>query len=138
MKQLFLILSLLLCIVSFSHADVVVETLTFGWDQNDLTNVDDWEMHWGVTPGGPYAIAGTILYDGNGNTGQQAPLEATVTGNPETTEIRYFVLKACGDVTQEGGSIERMCSEWSNEVSHDFWIPFGGFEVPVQFRIIVQ
>jgi hypothetical protein len=68
----------------------------------------------------------------------EEPIVATVTGPPATNVTRYFVLVACGDVAREDGTVVYECSGYSNEVSHDFWIPHDGFEVPVNFRIIAQ
>ncbi len=137
MKRLLLI-ALMLSLVTLCFATEKIETVTFGWDQNDLTNVTQWEMDWSVTAGGPYAQLTTIPYDGSSGTAFQSPIIATVTGEPGTTETRYFVLKACGDIPIEGGGTEYQCSSYSNEVSKGFWIPVGAYEVPINFRIIPE
>lgn len=112
-----------------------VETITFQWDQTDLTLVKDWELHWGDAVGGPYVKATTFVYDGAANNTFEGAQELTVTGAPASTVTKYFVLRACGDVAGEDPL--RQCSTWSNEVSYGFEIPFGGFNAPVQFRLQV-
>ena len=119
-------------------ADDLIETITFEWDDpNEAGAVKNFEMYWGVTAGGPYTKLVVIPY------ALTSPVQATVTGPGGSTQTRFFVLTACGDMPQEGGGTEYRCSEtdddppkmaFSNEVSHDFWIPVGSFSVPVQFR----
>jgi len=114
-----------------------VQTLTFAWDYTPAAGqvaVTIWEMHWSVTEGGPYTKLADIPNSGN----LQAPITATVTGQPGTSETRYFVLKACGDAPKEGGGTEYLCSVPSNETSYAFWIDVTGFSAPVQFRILPQ
>jgi len=139
MKKLCLIIIILLGLLVFSvNASETIEVVTFAWDDtNDPGAVKNFEMYWGVTAGGPYIKLAVIPY------ALESPVEATVTGSPGTTETRYFVLTACGDIIQEDGSMLYMCSgddegnmAFSNEVSYDFWIEADGFSVPVQFRII--
>ncbi len=64
MKKLLLI-ALVLFLTTLCFAAEKIETVTFGWDQNDLTNVTQWEMDWSVTVGGPYAQLTVIPYDGS-------------------------------------------------------------------------
>jgi hypothetical protein len=119
-----------------------METITFAWDDtNEAGKVKNFEMYWSETAGGPYTKMATIPY---ATPPHEAPIEATVSGSPGTTETRYFVLTSCGDVLQQDGSTEYMCAgdgagnvAYSNEVSHNFWIQPTGFSVPIQFRKIV-
>ena len=50
--------------VQFGHSADQVETLTFQWDQPDLTLVEDWELHWGNAASGPYVEAAKFVYQG--------------------------------------------------------------------------
>ena len=136
MRKLILVMVMALLFAVGAVADQTVKTLTFGWEQTNLTNVTQWEMHWSVTAGGPYAEMAVISYDGSGAASYESPVTATVTGEPATTETRYFVLRACGNVAQQDGTTLYLCSDFSNEVSYDFWIPFGQFEVPVNFQVV--
>ena len=132
-----IVLTLLLCVFLGSavvNADPTVETVTFAWDQTDRTFLQDWEMHWGDAAGGPYVLLATLEYTGADQDNFEGDVIATLVGPAATTITRYFVLLACGDVPQEDETVARECSQPSNEVSHAFWIPFGGFQVPIQFR----
>jgi len=140
MKKVFvLVLAILFVIGVAAWADQTTETLTFQWDQPNLTNVKEWKIYWGDTSGGPYDTipVATVAY-----TGGAGPFEAVgnpvVTGDSATTVKKYFVAVACGDVPQADGSTKYECSADSDEISHDFWIPFGGFEAPVTFKIIAN
>jgi len=133
MKRL---LALTLTILFLMVGSVLAETLTFEWRQTDLTNLREWKLFWGDASGGPYTELSTIAYDGGSGPIYSSPADVNVTGDQGTNIVKYFVLIACGDVPQEGGSTEYMCSEDSNEVNYSFWIPAGMFSVPVEFRII--
>ena len=124
-------LSLVLC------SSVSAEILTFEWNQADLTNLKEWKLFWGDASGGPYTELSVIAYDESPGPIYSSPADAPVTGDQGTTVTKYFVLIACGDVPQEGGGAEYMCSADSNEVSHGFWIPAGMFSVPFNFQIVV-
>ena len=138
MKKIILTLILLLVPFVFSaDAAEQTKTLVFAWDQENLNLVKQWEMHWGVTAGGPYSQLALIPFPGGGPS-FESPVAATVTGNSGTFEKRFFVLRACGDVPVEAGGTEYQCSAWSNEVAYDFWIPAAGYTAPIQFRIISQ
>lgn len=137
-----LILMFVLCVIwGNAFAADKTETLTFAWEHQSAEGnvpVTTWQMDWGVTAGGPYAKLSDIPYqDAVGGT-YESPVQAVVTGQPGTNETRYFILRACGDVPQEDGSILYECSEPSNEVSYSFWIESTGFSVPMQFRIMAQ
>jgi hypothetical protein len=139
MKKAFL--AFLMAIFLFANvafgADVT-ETLTFEWDQANVTNLKEWVMAWGTTTGGPYTDLVTLPYNAGDPAGTfSSPVDAVVTGQQGTTETRYFVLRACGDIPQEDGTTVYECSENSNGVPYGFWIPAGKFSVPVQFRIKV-
>lgn len=110
-----------------------IETVIFAWDQDDRVLLEKWEMHWGDSAGGPYVKLTDLAYGGEDQTNFESPIEATVSGEPASMVTKYFVLRACGTVE---GIVE--CSDWSNEVFYGFKIPFGGFQVPVNFRIIAQ
>jgi hypothetical protein len=137
MRTLFCVLVIVLVAFFVLPTNVLaadkVQTITFQWDQPDLTLVKDWELHWGDAPGGPYVEATTFVYTGVPNTTFEGVQELTVSGVPSSTVTKYFVIRACGDV--EGETPLRQCSDWSNEVSYGFKIPFGGFNAPVQFRL---
>jgi hypothetical protein len=130
----------LVLITSVDAADKI-ETLTFAWDDTNAAGmVKNFEMYWGTTAGGPYTKLAVIPYAAPPH---EAPIEATVSGAPGTTETRYFVLTACGDVAQEGGGTAYMCAgneagdiAFSNEISYGFWIEPDGFSVPIQFKIL--
>jgi hypothetical protein len=132
------IVVLMIAFAAIAFAAEVTEIRIFAWDQTELTNVTQWEMEWGLTEDGAFALLGTILYDGTPQTPFRAPLEATVTGPGGTTQTRWFRLRTCGDVPQQDGSTEYLCSTYSNVISSDFWIPAGEFQVPVEFRIIPE
>jgi hypothetical protein len=138
MKKIYLIMMILFGLAVFcASAAEVSETVTFAWDHDNPAAVKNFEMHWGVTAGGPYAELAVIPKSGAG-PGYESPVGAVVTGSPGTTETRFFVLRACGDIPQEGGGTVYECSTWSNEVSHAFWIPAEGYTAPIQFRILPQ
>jgi hypothetical protein len=111
--------------------------LTFIWDQVDKTNLKEWRLYWADVAGGPYATdpLAIIPYDGSTELSHTSPAEATVTGEQGSTVTKFFVLVACGDIPQADGSTVYECSENSNEISYDFFIPAGRFSVPVQFRL---
>ena len=139
MKKIIALILLFFFIAIPAVADEVTQTLTFAWEQDDTTNLLEWEMRWGTAAGGPYTQLATIPYNAGDPAGTfQSPVNSTVTGAPATTETRYFVLRACGNIPQQDGTTVYECSEFSNEVSFGFWIPAGQFSVPVQFRIIPQ
>jgi hypothetical protein len=134
-KLIFLFVLIFMFTVSTAYA--VDKTIVFAWDPHEQIDIiKNFEMHWSDQSGGPYAQLAVIpKADALDN---QEPVQATVTGPAATTVTRYFVLKACGDIQQEDGSIAYECSGPSNEVSADFWIPFEGFKVPVNFRIVPE
>jgi hypothetical protein len=136
MKKLIILLICLFAAVAFAD---ITETLTFGWQQETLDYVTHWELEMGISDTGPFMNIGSIPYDGTPQAEFQAPLETTVTGPGGTTQTRYFRMRTCGDVPQPDGTTQAECSTgYSNVISHDFWIPAGEFQVPVQFRIIAQ
>jgi hypothetical protein len=125
-------------IFTFAHqAYALDKTVTFAWDPHDQIDIiKNFELHWANQQGGPYGQLAVIAKaDAIDN---EEPIQATVTGNPATTVIRYFVLKACGDLPQEDGSTLYECSGPSNEISVDFWIPAEAYKVPVNFRIVPE
>ena len=135
MKTLFFILVIVLVGFFVLPANVLavdkIETVTFQWDQPDLTLVLVCELYWGDAAGGPYVEAARFVYTGGTDLTYEGSKELVVSGTPASTVTKYFVIRACGDV--EG---TRECSVWSNEISYGFKIPFGGFTAPVQFRIV--
>jgi len=139
-----MILILTIALIPFAgsvNAAEKVETLTFAWDHVSAEGgvaVVNWQMEWGVTAGGPYTKLVDIPYAATTGASYESPVQAVVTGQPGTHETRYFILRACGDVPIEGGGTEYQCSDPSNEVSYNFWIPAGGYSAPVQFRILPQ
>jgi len=120
-------------LIGSAEAADQAETLTFLWDQEDLTLVKDWELHWGDAAGGPYVEASKFIYEGGSELTYQGSKELVVSGVPASTVTKFFVIRACGDV--EGETPLRQCSVWSNEISYGFKIPFGGFNAPVIFRL---
>ena len=140
MKKIAAILTAILLLCAISVSADVTETITFAWEQDDTTNLAEWRLYWSDVAGGPYdeqEIAIIEYIPGTGPT-HQGPATATVVGEQGTHVTKYFVLVACGNIPQEDGNTAYMCSEDSNEVSYDFWIPAGMFSVPVDFRIIAQ
>ena len=134
MKRLFLVCLIVLMSAAFSLA----ETVTFSWKQPNLSNVKEWNLYWSDTAGGPYDsnVVAKFEYDGTPQPVYQNNTDPKVIGNPGTTVSKYFVLVACGDIPQQDGSLKYECSNDSNEVSYDFWIPVGQFEAPVDFQIV--
>lgn len=128
---LFLSVGLIFSLTAFAIGEDKVETLTFAWDQTDRVLLEKWEMHWGDSAGGPYMKMADLAYNGEDQDNFESPVEATVSGTPASTVTKYFVLRACGTVE---GTMD--CSDWSNEISYGFKIPFDGFQVPVNFRIV--
>jgi hypothetical protein len=134
MKKLLIlaITFLLFCTVGWA-AEV---TKTFAWDEpTDLSKITQWELYMGEASGGPYAKV-TDIIKVPGQLVFEAPATVDITGDPATTETRYFVLLACGDQPLESGGVEYQCSADSNEVNFSVWIPANAFKVPVQFRIV--
>jgi hypothetical protein len=127
----------LITLLAFALASIAKsETVTFEWDQEDVTNLKEWKMEWGDSAGGPYVDLVTLPYNPGDPAGVfSSPVEAQVTGQQGTTVTKYFILRACGDIPQEGGGTLYECSDPSNEVAYGFWIPPGKFSVPIQFRI---
>lgn len=141
MKKLLFIFGLVLVFVfvSIAWADSTVKTLTFEWTQEDTTNLKEWKLFWSDTSGGEYTEAATIIYDPEiPGPVYTSPEILTVSGEQGTHVLKYFVLRACGDVPTESGGTEYKCSGDSNEVSHKFWIPAGMFSVPINFSIKVE
>ena len=106
------------------------ETLTFAWDQEDLTGVDHWNLYWSDTAGqyvGNPVVA--VQYDPTmaGNAFSQTQT-LTVTGEPGTIVTKYFVITAAS----VGNEIE---SNHSNEVMVQFKIPISG---PFNFTVTVM
>jgi len=131
-KNLLIALVILLLPVLVSAAEI---TKTFAWDEpTDLVTIKNWEMHWGNTPGGPYAKLMDIPKDGD----YESPVTVDITGPPATNQTRYFVMKACGDTLQADGTTKYECSADSNEVNFSVWVPADKYEVPVNFRIISE
>jgi len=140
MKKLFGLVLVLMLVFSVNVlAAETTETLTFEWTQEDTTNLKEWKLFWSDVAGGSYTEIAVITYnpenEGPVHTGVE---EILVTGDQATYVKKYFVLRACGDIPQPDGTATYLCSEDSNEVSHDFWIPAGVFSVPVQFKMIKQ
>jgi hypothetical protein len=138
MKKLTMIMVIcFLAIASFAWATETSKILTFEWAQEDTTNLKEWKLLWGDSSGGDFTEIATIAYD-SGVAGPiySSPETVNVVGDQGTHVLKYFVLRACGDVPQEEGGTEYLCSENSNEVSENFWIPAGRFSVPINFKII--
>jgi hypothetical protein len=112
------------------------KTLTAQWEMTDTTNLKEWKLFWSDVTGGPYEEILVIPYDPN-DPGPiyTSPATVTVTGPQGTTVTKYFVMISCGDIPQEGGGTQYLCSGDSNEASADFWIPAGQFSVPLNFQI---
>ena len=139
-KLLVLVLSvLLLALAVQSFAESATEVVTFGWTQEDVTNLKEWDLMWSDTAGGPYVSVTKISYDASNPAGDfTSPATATVNGEQGTNVVKYFIMKACGDIPQADNTTVYECSAPSNEISYSFWIPAGKFSVPVQFRVIAQ
>ena len=117
---------------------LMAETLTFQWNQPDATNLKEWRLYWSDSVGGPYDIQEIAVIPYSGGEGPfTTSATPEVPGQQSTFVKKYFVLVACGDLPQSDGTTKYECSENSNEVSHDFWIPAGKFSVPIQFEIVV-
>ena len=127
---------LLTFLLSFSVGVSASEiTKTFAWDTpSDFDIITKWELHWGNTTGGPY-VKLTDIIKVPGQTVFEAPATVDISGPAATTQTRYFVLKACGDIPQADGGTVYECSGNSNETSFSVWIPANGCAVPVNFRV---
>lgn len=138
-KKLMILFISAVLIFSFAAIAIgadTVETVTFAWDQEDRTLLEKWEMHWGDTSGGAYIPLADLAYGGQDQGDFESYITMTIVGDPGTTVIKYFVLRACG-TTSEGYK----CSGWSNMVSYSFDLPEGlpppyEFTVPTRLRII--
>lgn len=139
MKKLLIVLlaTLFLALPLAVSGAEVTETLIFEWRMEDITNLTEWRLFWSDTSGGPYIEVATIPYDPEvpGPVYSSAETPPAVTGDQGTTVTKYFVLVSCGDIPQQDGTSEYLCSGDSNEVSHGFWIPAGMFSVPLEFKI---
>jgi len=138
MKKLLLVLAIITLFFGFAVADDTTKTLTFEWTQTDTVNLKEWKLLWSDTSGGEFVEVATIPYDsevlGPVYTGSET---INVTGKQGTYVLKYFILRACGDIPMKEGT-EYICSENSNEVSYNFWIPAGVFSVPINFTIKVE
>ena len=124
-----------------SMAEDLTETLTFEWDQEDTTNLKDWRLYWSDNAGGPYdekEVAIIAYNPSDPGPTYSSPAAASVSGPQGSTVTKYFVLVACGDIPQPDQTTKYECSENSNEVSYNFWIPAGQFSIPIKFKIVVQ
>jgi len=138
MRRMLTVLGILIALL-FCYSVGFAETLTFEWTQEDTTNLKEWKLFWSEVSGGPYTEIAVITYDSAaGGPIYNSSQDIVVTGDQATHVMKYFVLIACGDIPQSDGSTKYLCSEDSNEVSHDFWISAGQFSVPINFKIVVQ
>lgn len=141
LKKFLIIASIMMLLfVPFAISADKVETLTFEWDQEDTTNLKEWRLYWSDTAGGPYeeTPVAVISYTGGVGPTFEGDATASVVGEQGSTVTKHFVLVACGDIPQEGGGTVYECSENSNEVAYNFWIPAGRFSVPINFRILAE
>lgn len=139
MKRIFLTLIALFLVFTLApvvEGEDVTEQLTFEWRMEDTTNLKEWKLLWNETPGGPYEKVAVIPYDPNDPGPVYSNETSTmVTGDQATHIMKYFVMIACGDIPQSDGALEYSCSDNSNEVFHNFWIPAGMFSIPIDFQI---
>lgn len=136
---LFVLLLIAFCLPAFTiQAADTSQKLTFEWKMTDTTNLKEWKLFWADAAGGPYDLTpvAVIPYDPS-EPGPKYSSSATPTvqGNQASHIIKYFVMIACGDISQSDGSTKYLCSGNSNEVSWDFWIPAGVFSIPLEFTI---
>lgn len=126
----------------FAEAGETIETKTFGWNAGSnwaTSPPTKFKMFWNDSESGEYALMETFEASGTGGPDSfSSPLEVTVSGPPSTWVTKYFVLKACGDVQQEDGSTQEICSDPSNVLEQKFWIKFDGYSIPVRFRVIAE
>jgi hypothetical protein len=138
MKKLFGLVLVLMFVFSVNVlAAETTKTITFGWTQEDTTNLKEWKIFWSDTAGGPYTEVAIIPY----NSGEAGPeytgsKNMNVSGNQGTHVTKYFIVRACGDIPQEDGTVAYSCSADSNEVSYAFWVPAGTFSIPLEFKIM--
>ena len=119
MKKLIIGLLIAFFAITVSAAEVT-ETRIFAWDMSSLEFVTQWSMEWSEAEEGPFIHLGNIPYDGKPQSTFQTALDATITGPSGTTQIRYFILRTCGDVPQPDSGTEYLCSAYSNVASSDF------------------
>ena len=134
MKKLFLVLPLILLLLTlavplFSADQPLSKSLSFAWEQTDLTYINGWSLYWSPTPGSGYMKVIDIPYvAGSGPTFTTSTV-LNVTGIPGATVNKYFVLTANG--------IQGLNSDYSNEVNYGFVIPFPVPSAPFNLKVTV-
>jgi len=114
---------------------IVAESLTFEWDQleADLPDIAGWTLYVSATAGTGYVkvvdipiAAGTATA---GTTVFTSPATLNIIGVSGATVTKYFVLTSKNAINDE--------SEYSNEVSYAFVIPYGAPAKPFNLKIKV-
>lgn len=114
---------------------VVAENLTFEWDQNeaDLPDIAGWTLYMSATSGSGYVKVIDIPFTAapavDGVTVFSSGAAMNIVGVSGSTVTKYFVLTSKNAINEE--------SEYSNEVSYAFTIPYGKPAKPFNFKIKV-
>lgn len=139
MKRWFKFLTILLILLStVAFAADITKQATISLEMQDTTNLKEWKLLMADTSGGETLSSAVLTIAYEGGSGAFSKQESIpISGSQGTHVVKYFTMVACGDVPQEEGGTQYMCSAQSNEVSVDFWIPAGQFSVPLTFDITV-
>ena len=114
---------------------VVAESLTFEWEQTeaDLADIAGWTLYASDVSGSGYVkvvdiplTTGTVAA---GLTTFQSPANLSIVGVSGATVTKYFVLTSRNAINEQ--------SEYSNEVSQAFVIPYGKPAKPYNLKIKV-
>jgi hypothetical protein len=114
---------------------VISESLTFEWDQleADLPDIAGWTLYMSSVSGSGYVKVVDIPYTvgtvADGTTVFVSPANMSISGVSGSTVTKYFVLTSKNAINQE--------SEYSNEVSNAFVIPYGIPTKPFSLKIKV-
>jgi len=141
MKKIFVsclmaLMLLLVPVIGMSTVEkVVVESLTFEWDhlEAELPDIAGWTLYMSATSGAGYEkvidipfTVGTVV---DGVTVFSSDATMNIVGVSGSTVNKFFVLVSRNAINE--------VSEYSNEVSYAFVIPYGKPAKPFNFKIKV-
>jgi hypothetical protein len=134
MKRLCLVLMILSALVfvapMFAADQPLAKSLTFQWEQPvDLAYINGWSLYWSPTAGSGYEKVVDIPYVAGSGPTFTTFIVLNVTGAPDATVNKYFVLTANGT--------NGLASVYSNEVSYGFVIPRPAPAAPFIIKITV-
>lgn len=114
---------------------IVAESLTFEWEQleADMADIAGWTLYASDVSGSGYVkvvdIPLTTGIVAAGLTTFQSPANLSIVGVSGATVTKYFVLTSKNAINEQ--------SEYSNEVSQAFVIPYGKPAKPYNLKIKV-